>query len=931
MEFRLLGPLEVRRAGELVPLGGRRQRAVLAALLLRANTTASTGYLASAVWETPPVAPESNLRTFVAGLRRRLRDEGAAPVRLLTRPGGYLLVVHPGELDLDTFQDLAGQGERALRHGDHATAADRLDRALRLWRGTPLAELSPTSLLQAEVTRLEELRLGIAEQHARAHTELGRPEAVIGGLRALLAEHPLREELWARLMLALHRAGRQADALEVFGQARRHLIEQAGIEPGPRLRQVQREILAGAPEPAPEPSTVDDEVAAWQQLPMDISEFTGRRAELRRLRALVDEACAGRPGAVAVVVVEGMAGVGKTRLAVHAAHQFVHEGRFADVQLWADLRGFDPQHPPAGAATVLEGFLRLLGVPGERIPQGLEPRAALYRDRLAGRDALILLDNAASEEQVRPLLPGAAEHALVLVTSRRSLAGLDGARCLPLDVFAPDESVVLLAQLTQDHRVAAAPHAARRVAELCGHLPIAVSLAARRLRSRPAWSVTDLVDRLEHGENRLDDLAPPRTRGLPAVFDLSYRALPPRQQRTFRLLGLHPGEDFTAESTSALVGTTPQHADLLLEALLDEHVLHQATAGRYRFHDLMRSYARERARLDEDPADRRASVHRLLTWYLHAAEAARAVLDPQRTRIISLHPLPAGCVLPGFADHAAALRWFEANRAALLAAVRAAAEHDLLPVAWQLPWVLLSFYYRRSHWDDWLTTHRVALDAARALGDRRAEGITWRNLGVAHSDLRQFDTAIDCHRRAEALLAEVGDRHGQAWNLNNVGVVYVDVHRLAEAADCFSRALPMFQETGDQQGEAICLNNLGDTHRLLGEPDRATDCLERALALQRRRDDQSGLRYTLSTLGDVHHDTGRHQQALSCYRQALAISQALGDQRTTARALAQVAATLHAIGDTAAAREHWRRALAIFDELGDRDADEIRARLAALD
>jgi DNA-binding SARP family transcriptional activator/Tfp pilus assembly protein PilF len=904
VEFRLLGPLEVYENGVPLSMGGRRQRAVLAALLLRANDTATVGYLASAVWETPPVAPESNIRTYVAGLRQRLSGGSS---RLRTAPGGYQLEVQPGELDMDTFSQLAERGSRALRQGDFTTAAAQLVRALSLWNGPPLAELTPGPVLQAEMARLEDLRLAVVEQHAQACIELGRPETAVEQLRALLTEYPLREELWAQLMLALAQCGRRAEALDVFTRARRHLVSELGIEPGDQLRQVHQRLLADEPEPD------TSEVTALRQLPMDIAEFTGRVPELHRLHSLLRDSVV--QSAVAVVTIDGMAGVGKTRLAVHAAHQLVEAGQFDEIQLWTDLRGFDPEHSPTDPATVLESFLRMLGVPGDQIPHGLDDRAALYRDRLAGRKALILLDNAVGEEQIRPLLPGVAG-SLVMITSRRRLTELDGAYPLSLDVLSNGEAIDLLHRVTGDERIVAAPEDAAQVAQLCGRLPIALALAARRLRSRPMWTTRELAVRMASSPDRLAQLSPQR-QGVRTMFGLSYQALPLQRRRMFRLLGLHPGKDFTAGSAAALLGTTPELAELVLETLLDEHLLHETTIGRYEFHDLLRSYARGRAEAEDSVLERQTAVRRLVVWYAHAAEAARKVVDPHRVRRLRLPPLPDTCELPEFRDYEHALAWLEAERAGLIAVVDAAADSGLLDVAWQLPWILLSYFYRRSLWDDWITCYRKGLAAAQAADDRFGEATMYTGLGVAHSDLRQYTTAIDYHDAALAIFENLDDPHGMAWNLNNLGVIYVELQRFDQAADCFQRALPMFRDTGETQGEAICLNNLGDTNRHLGRPDIAIEHLERALTVQRRAGDEAGLQYTLHSLGDAHHDTGQHEPAVRYYQEAIVTSRALGDQRKLARSLSQLARTLDTLGNANAARLHRQQAVAIFETLGD--------------
>lgn len=927
MEFRLLGPIEAYRAGKPVPLGGPRQRALLAALLLRANSVATSDYLTSAIWENPPVAPVANIRTYVAQLRRRFGVSEVSEIRLATSPGGYVLSVPSAKLDLLIFYDLAGRGRDALQQRDFEVAVEHLGSALGLWRGEPLTGESLTTVVAARVASLTDLRLTVVEQYANACIELGQPQVVVDDLRQLVGEHPLREELWAQLMLALYRCNRQGEALDAFAKVRHHLVEDLGIEPSQRLRQLQSEILSGIIVPALAPQTTEpDEIVASRQLPMDITEFTGREAELRRLHTLIDRTTPDAPTAVVISAIEGMAGVGKTRLAIRVAHQLVSQGRYDQVQLWTDLRGFDTDHSPTDPASVLEGFLRSLGVPGQQIPQGVERRAALYRDRLAGKQALILLDNAAREEQIRPLLPG-SPGSLVLITSRRRLSSLDGADVLPLGVLPHADAIAMLVRISNDDRIAAEPEAATRVADLCGGLPIALSLAARLLQARPTWTVGDLAERLARdldgpGSNS------PQMHGLHALFDLSYRAIPAEQQRMFRLLGLHVSNDFTAESAAALSGTTPQQAEVILEALLDEHLLQQVVAGRYQFHDLIRPYARHQAHTEESPAQREEAVHQLLTWYLHAAESVRQVLDPQRVRIIALPPVPPRSMVPTVHDYESALAWFETERANLVAAVEAAIEHRLFTVGWQLPWVLLSFFYRRSYWDDWIHTYHSALDASRSLGDARAQGIIWRGLGVAYSDRREFATAIDCHGRAQVLLEQTDDRHGQAWNLNNLGVVYVSLEQLPEAAACFQQALPMFRDTDDLQGVGICLNNLSDIDRQLGRFSEAFAHLNEALTVQREMNDVAAMQFTLNSLGDVHRDNGQYDDAVRHYQEALAISQRLGDRRTVARTLANLALAYDATNRTSAAVDHWQRALTIFDALNDTQAEEIRIRLA---
>ncbi|MGH3757841.1 tetratricopeptide repeat protein [Actinophytocola sp.] len=644
--------------------------------------------------------------------------------------------------------------------------------------------------------------------------------------------------------------------------------------------------------------------AAYRQLPMDIGEFTGRDAELGRLRELV--AHADHDPAVTVVAIEGMGGVGKTRLAVHAAHGLVREGRFDGFQLWSDMRGFDPHQRPAEPADALEAFLRLLGVPGPRIPTNTAERAMLYRDRLAGRRGLVLLDNVAEPDQVLPLLPG-QPGCLVLITTRRYL-DLDGALHLPLDVFSPGEAAELLSRVAGRDRVRADPTGARRVAEQCGHLPLLLALTARRLRARPAWQLADLADLLAAHEEQGSTAA--------SSFELSYQSLPPVAQRMFRLLGSHPGTDFTARSAAALAGLSVEEAGVVLETLLDEHLLQQRTAGRYRFHDLLRKYAG-----DLPDESRTEALGRCLTWLLHAVDNAVQTLEPNRRRTFELSTLDGEALT--FGGHDEALGWLEAERATLVASVHAAAAAGLTSLSWQLPAVLLRFFYLRSHWADWLATHQVALEAVRESGDRRGEATVLNGLGVVYGDLHRAQEAIECCMAAADLFAELGHTYGQAWCLNNVGVTHIDHGDPAAAVDHLRRAIELFGDSGDPQGEALARNNLGDGLRLLGRPEEAIDQLRQALALQ-QESDPPGSRYTLGTLGDLYHDTDRHEEAVDYYERALALHVAVGDRRSVGRVRHSLGRALAALGREEDAREQLRQAHAILTELGDPEAASIQ-------
>lgn len=918
VEFGVLGELTTSLDGEAVDLGGARPRAVLAALLLRANETVHTSHLCDAVWDDRPPAAESNLRTYVAKLRRGFGSEGH---RLATTTGGYRLTVRSGELDLESFTDSAGRGRTALANGDNAAAARYLGDALRLWRGAPLRELSPGPFLRADVAALEENRLLAQEQHVRARLELGRHQELIGELRALTVANPLVEQFWELLMLALCRCGRQGDALGAFADARAVLAADLGIEPGPRLRRLQEQILAGDPALAPA-SPVASGISAHRQLPMDIAEFTGREPELRALYRHAESA-AGTP---VVVAVEGMAGVGKTRFAVHAAHELAHRRRFDEIQLWADLRGFDPELPPADPSKVLESFLGLLGVPRQLVPAAQEERAALYRDRLAGKKSLILLDNVESADQVRPLLPGGAEASLVLVTSRRALTDLDSVQPIRLSIPSTDDAVALLARIAGDERVATESDQAARIAELCGRLPIALALAARQLRNRPQWTLEKLADRLAAEGGRMNRL--PGRETVRTTFDLSYRALEPDARRLFRRLGLHYGDECCVGAAALLAETDLVRAEDLLDELVDENLVQESTPGRYRLHDLLRGYARDCANHEDSAADREAAMRRLLAGYLHTAAAARVAGDPHA------RPVPVADidldrpVVPTFRTKDEGMAWYVLERANLVGGVRVAAERGHADIAWRFALVLLSFFYLTKHWDDWVATHRWALDATTKAGDVAGQAHALNGLGVAYSDLHEWDESIGCHRTAEELFTRIGNTRDAAWNLNNVGVVYDNLGRFAEALDHYGAALTLFREVGDSRGAGIALNNLGDVFRQQGRLAEAAEHLDQALAVQHDAGDRDAQRFTLGTLAALRQATGDHQGAIVAYRDAVLISRALDDRRRVASLLYRKADSHAATGNPEAEGESLREALALYTDLGDSTADAIRLRLA---
>jgi DNA-binding SARP family transcriptional activator len=711
MEFWVLGSLDVRNAGTSIELGGPRQRAVLAALLLRANDVASIGYLAEAVWETPPTAPESNVRTYVAGLRRRLSAEGT---RLRTCAAGYQLVVGDDELDLLVFEDLVERGARALGTRNYRDAITHLEQAVGLWRGRPLEGQPMGPAIHAELARLEERRLHAIELFVQAKIGLGQHDDVIAELTRLVAEHPLREQFWALLMLSLYRSGRQAEALDCFAQARTRLVQELGIEPGPTLQRLCQNILTSEATLA-----VDTRSQAKRHcyLPRDIEDFTGREAETQRLLAVLDDHLRARP-AVVVSTIDGMAGAGKTVLAVHAAHLLAP--RFPDGTLFVDLHGHSASHDPVDPADALHDLLSIRGVPSARIPDTLEARAALWRAELADRKVLIVLDDATSAGQVRPLMPG-TPGSVALVTSRRRVAELETTLTISLDVMPAEDATTLFTRVVGDGRAVRGAAFLAETVRLCGYLPLAIRIAATRLRTRQAWTVDDLLARLRQHDGELAELAI-GDRSVAAAFALSYRRLSGEQQRLFRLLGLVPGPDFDSHAAAALTGGTVAETEQLVEQLVDLHLLRQPTAGRYHLHDLVRTYA---AHLAATTDDERAALTRLFDHYLHATSLA--------VRTVAPHDVPdeAQATAPALPDRDQALGWLEVERPNLLAAAAHAAAHGWPSYVGRFSMLLRHFLLTRSYHDDAHAVRIHALDALQGIGNRHPEGHVRESLGRA--------------------------------------------------------------------------------------------------------------------------------------------------------------------------------------------------------
>jgi DNA-binding SARP family transcriptional activator/tetratricopeptide (TPR) repeat protein len=925
----LLGPLLVRGGAGQIEVPAAKQRAVLAALALRAGQVVSFDALAEAVWDdAPPPGARVTVRNYVLRLRQLL---GPAGGRIVTRDPGYVLDTGAADVDVLAFGRMYRDGGAAVRAGAWAAAAEVLREALALWRGAPLADVPAPVLYREWADRLEQERLHAVEWRIGAQLHLGAHGEVLGELERLVAEHPLREQVHGLLMLALYRVGRPGDALAAYQHARRLLVDELGVEPGDELRRLQQQVLARDPAlTAPVPAVVPGQPRAPvvpRQLPAAVAHFAGRAGELKLLAGQLDNPGAGET--VVISAIGGTAGVGKTALAVHFAHQM--SGRFPDGQLYANLRGFGPSGPPLAPVQAIRGFLDALRVPPEAIPADVDAQAGLYRSLTAGKRMLVLLDNARDAAQVRPLLPGSAG-CLVVVTSRNQLTGLaagHGARLLTLGLLTDTEAGELLAGRLGAERAAAEPEAAAELVRLCAGLPLAVAIAAARAAARPAHPLAALAAELRGADSRLDALDTGEPAGsVRAVFSWSYQQLSPAAARLFRLFGIHPGPDISAPGAASLTGAGLPGARQLLAELARAHLVTEHAPGRYTCHDLLRAYAAElTGDLDSD-AERRAATHRTLDHYLHTAHAAVLLLNPI-SMPLALDPPQAGAAPERLTGHQQALAWFDAEHHVLLAAVALAAGTGFDRHAWQLPWAMADFLDRRGHWHDWAAVQRTALDAATRLGDTAGEGTARRLLASACASLADYDQARDHLKACLGLYRQLGDRAEEARVHQTLSWVFDRQARYADALGHAEHAQSLYEDIGDQAGRAAALNIIGWCHALLGDYPRARAICQRALDLNRELGDRHGEAHSWDSIGYAEHHLGRPAEATAHYQRALGLFSELGDSFDQAEVLTHLGDTHHASGEIEAARTRWRAAMVILDGLHHPDAAKLRAKLGA--
>ncbi|MFD9006310.1 BTAD domain-containing putative transcriptional regulator [Streptomyces sp. NPDC059582] len=886
LSFKVLGPLAV-SAGEeeeTVPLGGGRQRTILALLALTPGRVVPVDTMVDAVWNSsPPPTARTQVAICVAALRKLFKSAGVTDDVIVTAHPGYVLNTEGHRFDSADFSGLVQQAEQTAEEGRLPDAAQLYAQALRLWRGPAFAGVGGQPV-EDEAARLEEHRLNAYDDLTLVHLELGRHQELIPELAAMVREHPLRERTRHHLMLAQYRSGRRADAMETYRDARDQFIEELGIDPGPDLNELHDAILRDDPSLAPAPSSAARRPALVtpaipSELPPDVPAFTGRSEELAALDSLVsddDSSCS-------IGLVTGAAGIGKSGLAMRWA--FSAAGHFPDGQLFADLCGYDEHREPVTAHEILSRFLRSLGVPGEQIPDDLEERTALYRSLLADRRVLVVLDNARTYAQVRPLLPG-GKRCCVLATSRDQMEDLltwpSRAR-IHLGPLSEEEAVDLLTAIVGERRIAPARADAARLVELCDRLPLALRIAAARLASKPHWTARYLVGRLSDERRRLDELSQGESQ-VRASLALSYRYLPSEAARLLRRLGLLDVPDFTAWSGAAVLNKEVLDAERLIEDLVDAQFLEVVNVDatgqlRYRFHTLVRLYAGERARQEDSEPDRLAALTRYLRTLLTIAEEADrregAGKDTwvhsgvQRRRIDS-----------ALTDEllAVPLEWFEAERLALVASVQQAARIGQAELAWDLTVSALVFFGTRSYTDDWRTCCQAAAEAAHTVGDLCGQGAMHFGLGTLE----------------------------------------LSYSRLENAASYLDKALRFYTEAGEDHGRAMALRSLGQSDRMRGDPDTAMPRFTEALVLFRAAGDLFGEVHTLHNMAEAELDRGHLEAAMRCAQEAVRLEEKRApDTRNLAQALYRLGRVHLALDELPAAEEAFLRAVRIVKEKTD--------------
>jgi DNA-binding SARP family transcriptional activator/tetratricopeptide (TPR) repeat protein len=925
-----------------------------------------TSALVTIVWDDdPPETARSQVHNGVWLLRRSLDRHGAAHL-VHTEPAGYRLRADADRVDLTRFRRATSEGRRLAALGDLPGAAQELREAVSLWRGPALAGVT-ASVLEREAATLEQMRLAALEDCLDCELAVGGGSDAVAELTALVAEHPLRERFAAMLMVGLYRSGRQAEALDVYRRAASALADELGVDPGRELRRCHEAILRGDPsldDPAAtadaqppielKPAPHDAMPMPRFTLPADTVAFTGRTTELDALAAAAQGA-----RVVAINAIDGMPGIGKTTLAVHAAHRF--SDRFPDRQVFVDLHAHSLDRPPTAPADALADLLIADGVDPRQLPDSLDGRAGMWRARLAGTRTLIVLDNAASTAQISPLLPG-APGCLVLVTSRRRLADLTATHVF-LDILPADDAIAMFLRLAPRARGQA--DAVAQVVEVCGYLPLAIAITASLYSRHTSWTIPQLIAEIRR--RRLTATGEHHT--VKAAFDLSHQHLPEPRQRFFRLLGLHPGGDIDGYAAAALADVPYERALGELEELYNDHLLDEPAYCRFRMHDLIRDYTHTQTISHDPPEVREQAVERLLRYYQHTAARADAYLSRHTRPAAASVSAPAAA--PDIDGWDQAVAWLRTERPNLLACIRHASTHQLHHHTIGLTAGIATLLRTDGPWSLAADLHRTAADTARqsgdqhhhanalhdqcivrqltgdypgaadvlgqvlnlyqVIGDRRGHANALHELGVLRYLTGDFLGAADLLRQALSLHQVIDDRRGHANTLHELGVVRYLSGDYPGAADLLGQALNLHRVIGDPRGQATAVRELGRVRRLTGDYPGAADLLGQALSLYQTIGNRRGHANTLLELGVVRRQTGDYPGANDLLGRALHLHRAIGNRHDEGNVLTQLAVVRYLTGDFPSAESLLRQALTILREIGTpHDEADTLSHLGAL-
>ncbi|WP_043271528.1 tetratricopeptide repeat protein [Streptomyces sp. CT34] len=950
LRIRLLGAVELRVGGERSRLGSAKERRALAALAWDAGRTVSIDTLVHRIWDdSPPTNPRGALYALIARIRRTLEALAGDRAPALTNgTHTYALEVDPDAVDLRRYLSLLNQAS-CLADSDSGREALRfLEEAAALWTGDPLAGM-PGAWPEDLRSTVTERNLAAAQLRAGLALQRGRYAEAVAELLPLADRHLADELLLGQLAVALYGSGRRGEATRWLQRCRHHSLSEFGAEPGEGMQRIHRGILTGAPVTALIPSSKDGNSDAPTRTPPDTLPgdvvWVGRDAELARLTGALSGAH-GETSVVALEALDGMGGVGKTALAVHAAHQ-LHD-RFPDGRLFLDLRGNTALQAPLTPAEALTELLRQLGTPGRGMPEELDALIALWRTTVRDRRIVVVLDDAAGPEQVRPLLPTASP-ALVIITSRRRLAGLPGVRPISLDVL-PDQDAIALFQRLMGERAPDASEAAH-VVRLVGHLPMGITLAASRLLTRPSWSVADLIDRFNRAGGRLPEIRSGQTE-LSQVFAVSYQTLSARQQLAFRRLGLHTGSEFGSPAAAALIGLRLDETERVLEDLLSYHLIAEPSPHRYRLHDLLREHARTLA-AREPEEDTREAVGHLIDHYLHAADRADRLAFPHRARIaISDSPLPEGSgrVIESWVG-TDPQQWFTVEGPNLLAALEYVRAHGTQREVALLTHTLAGFLdnegylataepllrravafwqgadddgalaralldlagvaTRRSDYDVAIRAASQALKTSQELRDGELEAESLHLLSIPHWHAAKYREAFDYQWRALNLRLRTTDRLQQARSFNLLGMTSLHLARYKESLKFFLEALSRFREVDDRRGQWIALNNLAELYKEVGDLESAHRAYRQAISLSRAMGSKGEYATLQMNLASTLHAVGRADEALDLFRKALPSLRGMGDRRSESIATNGIGRALHTVGRSEEALPYHTAALAL--------------------